>query len=106
MGPQLVTLVEAIQQLSTEVVMLLANYRFAKFVVALTFGLDLMIILLTILVQRFVSKHLAIRPMGRRMGWTPYYTRRQLHTMERIFRRGLARAQRHEHRDAQAPGGA
>lgn len=90
MTENVVTLVHTIRQLSTEVAMLVANYQFAQFVVALTFGLDLLIILLTLLVQRFVSKHLTIRPMGERMGWTPYYTKWQLSEIERVFRKGLS----------------
>lgn len=89
-GLELITIISALQQLSTEIVFILINYNFAEFVMAMVFGLDLMIILMTILVQKVVMKHLTIRPMGERLGLTPYYTRYQLSRMEQIFEVGLA----------------
>ena len=85
----IIALLEAARQLSTEILFLLVDYSFAQLVVTLVFGLDLMIVLLTILMQKFLAKHLTIRPMGRALGYKLYYTKAELHRIHSIFRRGL-----------------
>ena len=102
-GEALLLLTEAIRQLSTELLFLLVHYHFSKFVVALVFSLDLLIIVLTIIVQRLAARHLTINPMGRRLGYRPYYTKRQLHEIQRVFRQGI-RLTQNEQTAARTPG--
>lgn len=94
-GYQLYLLLDLIRQISTEIVHILVVLKGEKVLSSLIFQLDLMIILLTFLVQKVASKHLAVRPMGLRLGYTPYYTDRQLDRMETIFARGLQAERAH-----------
>ena len=91
----LLLLIDAIAQLSTEVFFVFSSAYIGKFIASMVFSLDLLIILLTFIVQKLASKHLTIKPMGDRLGYRLYYTRRQLDHLERVFRRGLAHERHH-----------
>lgn len=99
--PDLARLLEAVSQLSVEIMFALLIHRIVKTFGDVVFSLDLMIILLTLLVQRVVAKHLTIRPMGRALGYGLYYSERQIRRIEHVFLRGL---EAERERAAQRPG--
>ena len=80
---------EAVRQLSTEYLFVVLLYSLGKAGESVVFSLDLIIIALTIFVQKVVSKHLTVRPMAQLLGYSLYYSNRQLRHLERIYRRGL-----------------
>lgn len=84
-----VTTMEALQNFSTEVWAVLILYLWSKHLMAMTFSLDLFIILLTILASRYMNQHLILKPMGDRVGHAPPYNARQQDEIYQIFLRGL-----------------
>ena len=86
---QLARVLEAVSQLSVEIMFGFLIHMIAKRFGDIVFSLDLMIILLTLLIQRIFAKHLTIRPMGLKLGYGPYYSERQVQHIEQVFLLGL-----------------
>lgn len=86
---QLDALLEAVQQLSTEIVFLLIVAMAAKWLIAMTFSCDFLLIIMTFFGMRVLSQHQPLRHMGRSAGLQPLYTKRQCQRLLNTFMVGL-----------------
>lgn len=85
---QLQAVLEVIQHLSTLIVFVLLLAITAKFLLSMTFSMDLLLIIVAFFGLRILSKHQPTRRMGRQVGMHPLYTKRQCDELFQIFLAG------------------
>ena len=87
--PTLPTVLEAVRQLSTEIVFLLIMALMVKFFLAVVFSLDVLAILLAALLRRYAEHHMTMRPMAQRLLMSPPYSRGDRKAVFAVFLRGM-----------------
>ena len=89
MADALVPFVELVRALSTKYFFVLVLRHWVVYFLAMVFSLDLIVILLTVLLRRYLSHHLTIRPMAHQLGFKLPYAKRQRAEVYRVFLQGL-----------------
>jgi len=79
---------EAVQWLSTLIVFILILVIAIHFFLAMTFSMDLLLIIITFFGLRVMSKQQVVRRMGRSADMRPLYTKRECNELFAIFLAG------------------
>ena len=86
---QLRDVLEAVQQLSTEIVMILLLALAAKYLVAMTFSGDLLLIGMALFGMHLVTRHQTVHRMAESAHIDPLYTDAECQQLLDTFVRGL-----------------
>lgn len=92
-GDPLLTFFDTLQEVSTEFTFVYLLYLTGQWLIGLTISLDLLVLLATVMVHRYLQRHVLIREMGERLDLSPPFSDPQQERIWAVYQKGV-RAER------------